>query len=144
MKTKLLIGAAAMFAALSNVAVAGGTSITLIGPVGYKDFFALDGYSLNPRTKIMEMIIVPKKNCEKMYASFDAEKDGIVESLGGYFDLMNTQPGRKIRNTMITDLKLGGTLELKSVTCYNNNNRSIETLDSKKGYSLLGGSRPAF
>ena len=139
MKTKLLIGAAVLAAlSLSNVAVAGQTSITLSGPVGYDSFFGLDGYSVNPRIKHMEMIIVPKKNCERMVAFFDAEKDGIAESLGGHFELRGTQPGKKIRHTMITDLKHGGTLDIKSVTCYNNNNRSIESLDSKKGYSSLG------
>lgn len=137
MKTKLLIGAAVL-AVFSNVAVAGNTSITLSGPVGYGNFFVLDGYSLNPRINLMEMVIVPKKSCERMLAFFDAEKDGITESLGGHFELQETQPGKKIRYTMGTGLKHGGTLDIKSVTCYNNNNRSIETLDSKKGYSSLG------
>lgn len=135
MKTKLLI--AAVLIASSNVAMAG-TSITLSGPVGYKDFFELDGYSLNPRIKHMDMIIVPKKSCEEMVAHFDAEKDGISESLGGFFTLRNTQAGKKIRYTMITDLKEGGTLDITSVTCYTNNKRKIESLDSKKGYSSIG------
>lgn len=142
MKTKLVIGAAVLaLGVLSNVAVA--NKFTYTSPVGSDDFFVFDGYTLNPRTQIMEVIIVPKKNCERMLAFFDAENGGIAESSGGFFEVRDVRAGRKYRQTMITGLRDGGTLDLRSVTCYNNNNRQIETLDGKKGYSNTGGSRPS-
>lgn len=138
----MIIGAA-LVAVLSNVAVAD-EDIDMRGPKGWSQFFKIEGYDLNPRNKLMKLLIVPQKNCEEMVVSFDAEKDGIVESLGGYFKLKDTQAGRKHRETMVTDLKPGGILILKSVTCFNNNNRQYETLDSKKGFIISdGGSRPS-
>lgn len=142
MKTKLLIAAAGL-AAFSNVAFAEDDFITLRGVSGYKNFVELEIQGLNPRIKHLDLIVVAKKNCEEMVAHFDAEKDGISENLGGFFSVTNTQPGKKIRYTMMTGLKPGGTLTLKSVICYNNNKRSIESLDDKKGYSHLGGPRPS-
>ena len=135
-----MIGAA-LFAVLSNVTVAA-NDIDLRGPVGYKNFFQIEGYDLNPRTKIMELLVAPKKNCETMVVFFGAENDGIVERLGGHIELKNTEAGRKYRQTMITDLKPGGVLITESVSC-RNGTRDIQTLDSKKGPSSYGSSRPA-
>lgn len=143
MKTKLLI-AAAVLGALSNVAFAAEDFITLRGVSGYKNFVELDIQDLNPRIGHLDLILVTKKSCEEMVAFFDAEKDGISESLGGHFSVTNTQPGKKIRHTMMTGLKPGGTLTLNKVICYNNNKRSIESLDDQKGYRPpSGGSGPA-
>lgn len=139
MKTKLLIAAAGL-AALSNVAFAADDFITLRGVSGYKNFVELEIQDLNPRIKHLDLIVVSKKSCEEMVAFFDAEKDGISESLGGHFSVMNTQPGKKIRHTMMTDLKPGGTLTLNKVICYNNNKRSIESLPAKNGYAQPRGS----
>lgn len=142
-KTKLLI-AAAVLGAFSNVAFAADDFITLRGVSGYKNFVELEIQGLNPRIKHLDLIVVSKKSCEEMVAFFDAEKDGISESLGGHFSVMNTQPGKKIRHTMMTDLKPGGTLTLKKVICYNNNKRSMESLDDQKGYRpSSGGFGPA-
>lgn len=135
----MIIGAA-LIAVLSNVAVAD-EDIDMSGPAGWSQFFKIEGYDLNPRTKIMELVIAPQKSCERMLAFFGAEKDGIAESSGGHFELKDTRAGRKHRQTMITQLRPGGVLILESVSCYNNNNRQIETLDSKKGLSSVGGSR---
>lgn len=143
MKTKLMIGAA-LVAVFSNVAVAADEAddIDLRGPVGYKNFFQIEGYDLNSRNKIMELLVAPQKNCEQMLVFFGAEKNGIVEQLGGHLELKNTQTGRKYRQNMITDLKPGGVLIIESVSC-RNGTRDIQTLDSKKGPSSYGSSRPA-
>lgn len=141
MKTKLMIGAA-LLAVLSNVAAAADDSIDLRGPVGYKAFFQIEGYDLNPSTKIMQLLVAPQKNCETMLVLFGAEKDGIVERLGGHIKLKNTEAGRKYRETMITELKPGGVLIIESIQC-RNGVRDVQTLDSKKGPSSSRPSSPS-
>lgn len=136
----MIIGAA-LVAVLSNVAVAD-EDIDLRGPKGWSNFFQIEGYDLNPRTKIMEVLIAPKKNCKDMTAFFGAENGGVVESSGGFFEVKDTQVGRKYRQTMITHVKPGGVLTVEKVICRHNSGE-IETLDPKKGLSSVGGSRPS-
>lgn len=111
-----MIGAA-LFAALTNVAAA--STVQLRGPVGYKNFFKVEGYTLNPSIKVMELLIVPQMSCESMTAFFSAENDGIVEQLEGFIEMRNTEPGRKHRQTIDTDLKPGGSLIIESIRCRN-------------------------
>lgn len=135
MKTKLLIGAA-LFAALSNTAIAD-NDIDLRGPVGYRDFFEIVGYSLKPQSKIMDLVVISRLNCKEMVVMFGAEKDGIIERVGGYIELRDAEVGRKYRQTMITDLQPGGILSIKSMQCRNGVG-SLRSWNAKDGFRSFG------
>lgn len=119
MKAKLMLGAA-LFAALSNIAVADSDAFTILTPTGTRDWVKFEGWDQTRRhdpagMTTLRVTFTPQKTCGEMLIMFDVENDGIKET-GSYIDV-STEAGRKQRTTMDTMLRGGGTLRLKSISC---------------------------